>query len=894
MGMFIMQNCKKNFSVKLLWVLSVALLSGLMSGGALAAPGDTKLLVLPFKVNAAETYNYLEKQIPETIAKTISSDGIQVVVGGSDTMNAWDSFSAQDVEAVRRLAASMDAKAVVWGTISFIDENYSLDARLLETQGNKTARVFSESGKGLMTLPEKLNNLAQESAVTVLSGKRIESIVIQGNNRIEKDAILRVMNSKPGEPFITEKVSNDLRAIYRMGYFDQITINSQPTVTGENIIITVTEKPIVRNIRVSGSLWLFQKEDILDAVNTKKGAILNVFTVQNDVLAIKEMYNARNRYNAKVDYRIVDNDGSQADVEFTVEEGEKLYVTNLIFEGNESFNTSDLEGQIFTKTKGWFSWLTDSGDLNYEKLANDVNLLSNFYNNRGFLNARIGEPDVQFEEEGITVTFKIFEGPQFMLGNVRVTGDLIVPEEELQQKLTITKESYFSRELVQADIAAIQEIYGNAGYAYADIDPKVDIDEYALTASIDYDINKGKLVYFEDINISGNHMTRDKVIRRELKSFEGELFSAENLRYGVRSLQRLDYFSDVKVNTAMGSDDSKMALDIEVAEKDTGAFSVGVGAGTQEVFGSISLTERNLFGHGQSLGARANVGTKNQMYSLTFVEPWLFDIPLAASVEAYNWEYEYDTYDRSSFGLSVDFSYPIFDYTRAGFGYNFEIAKINNIDDDASYSIWRDKGRHTKSSLNTFIRWDSRDNTFDASSGFIHSLSMEFAGLGGNVGFVKGIAESGWYFPIFGRFTGMLHGKMGGITSSLGKTVPDYEKFYLGGMNSLRGFETEDLAPRDRMGYEMGGEKYVQFNAEVKFPLLKDQGVSGAIFFDAGQVYEKLSDWSTDNGFRYSAGPEFRWQSPMGPVRVAYGFILNPKDSDKRAGNFEFSMYSSF
>ena len=887
-----MQIAKLKFSAKLLWLLAGILFAGLFSVGTCAA--ETRVLVMPFKVNAMETYSYLERQIPETIAQNIASDGIQVVVPGTDTLDMWDSFTSQDIDIMRRLAQQYNAQAVVWGTISFIGDNYSLDARLLKAQSGETARVFSESGKGLMSLPEKLNLLSQEAAVTGLSGKRIDSITIMGNKRIEKDAITRVMSSKPGDVFITEKVSNDLKAIYRMGYFDQITINSQTTATGENIIITVQEKPIVRNIRVSGSLWLYNRDDILDAVNTKKGSILNVFTVQNDVLAIKEMYNSRNRYSTKVDYRITDNDGSQADVEFVIEEGEKLYVTKLVFDGNTAFDDSDLEGQIFTQTKGWLSWLTDSGDLNYEKLNNDVNLLTNFYSNRGFINVRIGDPDVQFEEDGITVTFKISEGDQYNLGEVRVTGDLIVPEEDLMKKLTVTEESYFSRELVQKDILALTEIYGNAGYAYADVDPLVNLDEVQKLANIDYNISKGNLVYFEEINISGNNMTRDKVIRRELKSFEGELFSGDNLKYGVRNLQRLDYFKDVKVNTVQGSDDSKMVLDIEVEEKDTGSFSIGVGAGTEEVFGSIALVERNLFGHGQSLGARANIGTKNQMYSISFVEPWLFDIPLSSSIELYNWEYEYDTYDRSSMGFNLDFSYPIFDYTRAGFGYTFEIAKISNLDYDASYSIWRDKGRHTKSSINTYISWDSRDDRFDTTRGSINSLSLEFAGLGGNVGFVKGIVETGWYFPLWRSFVGVLHGRAGAVKQAFGKEVPDYEKFYLGGMNSLRGFDTEDLAPRDNMGYEMGGEKYLQFNAELKTALLKEQGVFGVIFFDAGQVYEKVSDWDTENGFRYSAGPEFRWNSPMGPVRVAYGFILNPKDSDKRRGNFEFSMYSSF
>ena len=465
--------------------------------------------------------------------------------------------------------------------------------------------------------------------------------------------------------------------------------------------------------------------------------------------------------------------------------------------------------------------------------------------------------------------------------------------DELMKKLKITQELFYNRETLRADVLTLSDLYSDEGYAYADISPKVDQDNEKLLANITFQIDKGKQVYFETIQISGNTKTRDKVIRRELRVYEEELYSGTRLKRGIRNLNRLDYFENVKVDTAKGSAEDRMRMDVEVKEKNTGAFSVGAGYSTAEdVFATASVRERNLFGRGQTLGVQGMVGSKTQRYSVSFTEPYLFDIPLSAGVELYKWSYEFSEYDKNSIGGKLRFGYPLYEYVRGNLTYTLELADISNVEETAASSIQQDEGEHLKSSISPLIRYDSRDQSFNAKEGSVHSIEYEFAGIGGDVGFNKIIGDTGWYIPLVWKLVGVVHGRAGYVNKLPNWDLPDYEKFYLGGMNTLRGFDRDDLAPKED-GSPVGGEKFVQGNFEIKFPLVEEAGVFGILFLDTGAVYSQDERWDV-NKLRESAGPELRWLSPIGPIRLAYGFVLDPKKGDSGSGSFEFSMASAF
>jgi outer membrane protein insertion porin family len=631
-------------------------------------------------------------------------------------------------------------------------------------------------------------------------------------------------------------------------------------------------------------------------ITAKRGSILNINVIQNDIDRIIELYKEDNFHNVKVDYKIYERKDNQADLEYIIDEGEKFKIEKIQFEGNKAFSDKELKKQMTTAEENILSWFTSAGDLNEDNLEQDVTRLTSYYRNNGYMQARVGEPQVKFVGNEIEITIKIDEGSQFKVGKVELIGDLLIPKEELLASLKITQEEFYNRETLRNDVLNLTDLYSNEGYAYADVAPRVKENSEKRIVDITFDIQKGKQVYFEEIIISGNTKTRDKVIRRALRVYEQELFSSQRLKRSIRNLYRLDFFEDVKVDTSKGSADDKMVLKIGVTEKSTGAFSFGAGYGNVEkMYGVISIAERNLFGRGQTLELKGTLGSKTQNVQLSFTEPYIYDIPLSGTLKFYNWQYNYDTYDKASFGSGITLSYPLLDFTRGSLSYVYDLANISNISSDAPQSIKELKGENIKSSVTPSLRFDSRDHSFVPTQGSSHSFSYEFAGLGGDIGFMKYIGETAWYFPLFWEFVLAPHAKGGYVNKTKEKKLPDYEKFYMGGIGSLRGFERDDLAPQDNDGNSIGGDKFVQFNLDLIFPIVKDQGMFGGIFFDTGKVYgdnEKIELNPSD--LRRSAGLGIRWMSPMGPVRLEYGFILDQKESDHGPGNWEFSMASAF
>ena len=857
------------------------------------AQQPVRVVILPFEIYAQQDLAYLQQYIPQAVKTQLEQEGANVLILDRASLESRQ-VRIDRREDIRRLIREVGADAAVWGSLTWIGQNFSLDAKLLAAKGEEKPALFSVEGEGIENLPGTLKILVNELGLKLFKREKIVQVIIKGNVRIEADAIRRILKVKAGDIFNEKNISDDLKAVYKMGYFDDIRVEAQTVGDGKIITLLVKEKPTVRNISVDGNTWVYEDEEIKDELILRKGSILNINTIQNDIRRIEELYKEKNYYNVKVNFKIYPKDDNLADVEYVIEEGKEFQIKKIEFIGNSAFSSSKLKGVIETSEKGLLSFLTSDGDLNQEMLSQDTAKLKAFYQNNGYVHARVGEAEVNFEEDGIVVTFRIEEGGRFKVGRVSMTGDLIIPEDRLLEKVKISEEEYFDRETLRLDVLLLTDIYADEGYAYTDISPDIQENVENLTVDINFDINKGRQVYFEEIAISGNTKTRDKVIRRQLKVYEQELYSGRRLKSSVRNLYRLDYFEDIKVNTIKGSSDDKMRLLIDVKEKETGAFSFGAGYGSAEsVFLTGSISERNLGGRGQVLTLIGRVGGRAQQYTLSFTEPWLFDIPLSAGADLYNWRYSYPDYDKNSIGGRLRLGYPIFDYTRANLSYNYDIADIRNVDDDAADSIKRDAGENIKSSITTSIKYDSRDQIFHPTKGSLDEIRYEFAGLGGNVGFNKVIGETGWYFPLIWQTVGVLHARAGMVKEIPGKTLPDYEKFYMGGIDGLRGFERDDLCPRDDSGACIGGNYLVQFNTEIRFPLVPKSGVYGVTFLDTGDIYGNDEDIDLFN-LRESAGLGIRWLSPMGPIRLEYGWILDPKSTDHGPGAWEFSMASAF
>lgn len=881
----------------LYWALVLGMACGLQPSALRAqSAAPVKVLILPLQVYAEAAEPGLGARMMEVPANRLGEAGARVEKAdlAPEALAALlDGGPGAIVDYARREGADY----ALWGSATWIGERFSIDSRLVETLSGQAETFFYEGRTEDMAAV--LTSMARDASDRIFRQEKIAAIDIQGNQRMEADAIERVIRSAPGDPYDPKILAEDLKAVFAMGYFDDIRVEAETVPGGKRVVFVVTEKPTLRAIHIKGNR-AFDDEKIREALTLSTGSIVNLTRIRNNIERIETLYKDKNYHNVEVTHAITPLDNNQADLELNIEEGEKIRIEQIVFEGNADVTDKRLKKLIKTSEASMFSWITSAGELNQEVLNQDVGQIMAYYNNNGYIQAKVADPVVEYLPEGIRVTFKIEEGPRYEVGSVTVSGELVRPAEELVEKLSISKEDYFSREIVRNDVLMLTDLYSDEGYAYAEISPRVVPHPDTLKVDVDYVATRGPLVTFEKIVIAGNTKTRDKVIRRELEIYEQELYNGVKLKKGVRNLFRLDYFEDVKVDTTKGSSEDSMVLKVEVAEKPTGAFTFGGGySSVEDAFTMFSIAQRNFRGKGQVLQARAQLGGATTKFSLIFTEPWLFDIPLSATVEAYNWEVDYDYYDKDSVGAALRLSYPFWENVRLHWGYRIDMSEITEITADASESIWQMEGENMTSSTEVAIRYDSRNRLFNPTEGSVHGISLEYAGLGGEVGFIKTEAETGWYFPLSEKLTGFLRAKGGTIEDVSGKLLPDYEKFYLGGINSLRGFRWKDLAPLEPSRrypgqfISIGGDKYVQFNAELVFPVDEKSGVMGVVFFDTGEVFG--SDETVDFGrLRESVGAGIRWYSPVGPIRVEYGHILDPEPGFGEGGRWEFTMGGAF
>lgn len=866
-----------------------------LPNSVVAENGKLRVVVLPFEIFSQDESPSLADEIPKVIQTFLEQEGAIIVPMEDDEMMAGR-ISGLNVESIRNIGIKNGADYVVWGSLTRVGLQFSLDSKIIRSFDKQPPNAFFARGHKMENLPAIVKNMARNMGLKIFKREKILKVVVSGNKRIEADAIKNRIKTGPGDVYLAKSLADDLKSIYGMGYFEDIRVEEEDGPGGKIVFFKVKEKPTIRVIRIKGNR-VYDDDEIKENLTLQTGAILNIFKLNSNVKRIEELYKEKNYHNVGVEFKIQQLEHNQADIDFIIKEGEKIRIKSIQFEGNSVYKDKKLKKIMKTSEKGFFSWVTSSGELNSEDLAQDSALLSAFYQNNGYIEARVSDPAVRFEKNWIYINIKIDEGPRYEVGQVKIDGDLVATEEQLLKTLKINKEIFYNRSVIRDDVLALTDFYSDAGYAYADVAPQVKKDDEKFQVDITYFIDKGLRARFEEIVISGNTKTRDKVIRRELRVFEQGLFSGRRLKRSVRNLHRLDYFEDIKVDTPRGSSDDKMVLKIDVTEKPTGAFSFGGGySSIENMFAIVSISQRNLFGRGQYLNLKAQIGGTSTRYTLSFTEPWLFDIPLSAGFDLFNREIEYDTYDKDSIGGGIRFGYPIFDYTRAYLSYNYDRADINNISEDAPDSIKDFEGINTTSSITTTIRYDSRDKVFSPTKGQNHSFSIEYAGLGGDIAFTKYLAESGFYIPIFWRITGFLHAKAGFVKENSDRGLPDYERFYLGGMNSLRGFDWRAISPVElnSEGEEtkVGGDKFVQFNVEILFPLLKDAGLMGVVFFDTGNAYNNDETIELGN-MRESVGYGIRWYSPMGPIRLEYGHILDPAE-DEDDGRWEFTMGTAF
>ncbi len=863
-------------------------------GLALAKP--VKVVVFPFDVFSRQPLGELGGELQKLLIQQLAAEGLAPLPKEEVNRALKEAGKPLDLTLARVLAGRLGADYAVYGSLTKIGARISLDAKVLDSLGMaRPLSVFVE-GTGLDELKDMSGRLAREMVSKMSGLERVAEVRVQGNKRIEAEAIKAAMQTKAGSPYSPLKLDRDLRAVWKMGYFEDVRIKTTDAAGGKIVTVEVKEKPMVREVQITGASAI-DKKDIRDQIGVKPFSVYRPAAIKEAEAKIVRLYHDKGYFDAKVTSSVIDLPSGDKGVKFTIEEGKKVFIKAIRFRGNKAFSASKLKDQMSTQEEGWFTWITDSNVLDRSKLDQDREKLTDFYYNHGYMTARVGEPEIKREQGGLVVTFDINEGPRFKVGSISASGEMVVPQKRLMEGMQLKAGDWFNREKLRQDLRMLHDVYADRGYAYVEVRPQIKERADKNQVAINYSIKKGPKVYFERIIITGNDRTRDNVIRRELGVAEGDLFSSRALRASNIRLHRLNFFEDVHISTEKGSQPDRMNLKINVKEKRTGSFSIGAGYSTIDSFMVMgSITEANLFGRGQRLELRGQLGGKSTRYTLSFTEPWVFDKPISAGIDIYDWFREYTSYDKEAAGVRLRLGWPTpFDYTRLYTYYTFEQATVSNVAENTSRIIRDQVGDHTTSAVRAILRRDTRNHTFNPTSGSDNSISVEYAGdpLGGTNAFVKAIADSGWYFPIWFKHIVVVHGRVGWLTGHSGGDLPIYERFFLGGINTLRGFDYNSVGPKDpETGDVIGGERMVQLNLEYRFPIVEKAGLVGVLFYDTGNA------WTQDQGYdfgslRKSAGLGIRWYSPMGPLRLEYGWVLDPEPGEETS-NWEFTIGSLF
>lgn len=867
------------------------------SGPALAQEQELvfkKVAVFPFTVASKEPLAYLGQKISQEIRERFKADGFTLI--SPEDLNKELSLLTEPLNdsQAQQIGRKLGADIVVYGTLIKVGDALSLDARLLDLTGRMPVTSLKLQGTGLQALSGLSRQAAQELSLKILGKEKIFRIVIKGNRRIEKDAILGVMQTREGETLSPAHLREDLKAIYKMGYFTDVRMDVSETPEGRALTVLVKEKPSIREILVEGNRKV-KKDKILEVMNLKPFSVASEGAIKEDINKVEQMYREKGYYEARISYDLVPVGEHEVNLALHVNEGGKMAIKDIEFEGNKAFSSKELQKVMETKERGFYlvSLITGAGKLNKDVLERDLEKIASFYYNHGYIKAKIGEPKVDNKGGWIYIIIPVQEGPEYHVGKIDVTGDLLEDKAKILARLKTPKGKSYSREQLQEDLTILADFYADHGYANADIVPLIKEKDENLTVDVTFDIHQGKKVYFERIDIAGNVKTRDKVVRRELRVYEQDLFSATNLKDSIKNLRRLEYFEDVNFATTPGSAPDRMNLKITVKERPTGTFGLGAGYSTQDrLVGMVEISQNNLFGRGQQVKVQGIIGSISHRFRASFVEPYLFDRPLSMGIDAFNWERQYSEYNRISSGGVFRLSHPLrWKYTRLFWMYRFENVQLQDLVPNAAQTLQQAAQIHNTSATSFVVRRDSRDSLFAPTHGSDNSASVEIAGLGGQAAYVRYVAETGWYIPLKWECVGVLHARAGGMNKLHWGQMPAYELFYLGGIDTIRGFKYAEISPRDPATNErIGGPRFIQLNHEIRFPLYKKLGLSGTIFFDAGNVYGPNY---VGPFFRPAAGFGVRWFSPMGPLRVEWGYNLS-KHPWERSSAWEFTMGGTF
>jgi len=737
--------------------------------------------------------------------------------------------------------------------------------------------------------------------------KLIKMIRVEGNNVISSASILSKVKSKLGEEFSKDVLNDDLKRLYALGYFTDVAIDVEDYADGIMITFAVEEKPMILKIEFNGNKAI-RTPHLRKLMKSEEGSLLNHTQLNEDLTEIKRFYEKKGFPTAEVTYSTrLDEETNQTILVIDVDEKERLRIKNITIKGNEAFPAKRLLKIMSTKKDGLFT----SGFLKEEAFEEDIRKIEDLYNSVGYLDVEVTH-DRSYSEDGrfLYLTVSVDEGKQYLVGDILVKGNIIFPETEMRNRISMIKDTPFSHQGLRYDIFSIQQFYYHKGYMFAQVDAETLFNETTGKVDISYKIVENELTYVDKVKIRGNTKTRDIVIRRDLRIYPGERFDGDKIRRSKERLYNLGYFEEVNFDTERTEEPNKQDLIVEVKEAKTGEFSFGAGySSIDQVMGFVEIFQKNFdwanpptfTGDGQKLMLRAQFGTVRKDYELGWIEPWIFDYPLSFGFDVYQRTHQRKSksgygYDEMRRGFDAKLGKELTEYTKADLIYKLEDVKIADVPQESSSDLKSEEGTNALSTLELILTQDTRDNIFNPTKGYFLRGSFENAGgfLAGDKDFTKYIGSGSIYFTQFRKLLLELKLKAGVVTKyDDTDKVPIYERFYAGGANTIRGYRERRVGPKDRSSNDpIGGEALFLAGAEYTFPLVPNV-VKGAVFFDVGNVWAKIGDFASGD-FKSGTGAGVRVKTPVGPVKLDYGYPLDDVEGEDKKGRIYFSISHGF
>ncbi len=874
-----------------------SLVSSLTNSLEAGAAQKQNLLFLPLKINSFSDTVQLADQADNSYMEVLHFRGL-TMVSREETNKKFGSQASRppSFKDLTSFAPAGKADYIATGSLTRYGSRISVDITLVDLLNEEAATFYFGEAQSAEELNSVLGKIVDK--ILAYTGRYflITDIKISGNKKIDSGAILRQVKSRINGGYDRDQLRKDLKNIFKMGYFDDVQIIVDESEKGKQITFKVQERAVIGKIVISGNKEV-DEEEVRDILTVSSGSIINNKQIGTSEQNISNLYRDKGFYNTTVKAELDYPTTESVDIRFNVEEGSKIYIKEINFVGNSHFKTKELKKIIETSKKGLLSWITDSGMLKEDALDRDAARIAIFYRNNGFVDAKVGKPEVTQEKEWLYITFNISEGERYRVGTIDLSGDIIGDKNDILGLVKLRQEKYFSSETLRNDVLRLTDYYAERGYAFTEVDPSINKNESSHRVDLSIRILKKELVHVNRILIKGNTRTRDKVIRREVALKEGGIFDATALRKSHQKIQRLDFFEDISISPEPGIDEDLMDIIIEVKEKPTGSFSIGAGySSVDSMLFMAEVRQHNFLGKGQQLAFQVNLSGNSSRYNIGFTEPHLNDTKLLAGIDLYDMERDYDDYTKDSNGLAVRFAYPVWKRWVLGLKYGWDDTDLTDVNKEyASRYILDSMDIHVTSYFKTTIREDTRNRRYGPSKGHVNSLAIKYAGgiLGGDSAFTKYEGYSSWFFPTTETTVFHIKGGAGYVTENSAGKLPVYEKFYLGGLSNLRGFKSREVSPRDKdTGEKIGGDKMWYMNVEWIFPLSQEIGLKGLLFFDCGSVYGDSGE--DDSGdLKKSVGVGFRWISPLGPLRLEWGYNIDPEE-DEDQSNWDFSIGGEF